>query len=68
MQLCNKLGPESLELIHMFESGVGDRRVEAAMQSLFPPVEYDLWDATPLEAILEMLWLSTRRALSEITG
>ena len=51
-QLCNRLGPESLELIHMFE---GDRRVEAAVQSLFPPVEYEFWDRSQLEPMLQML-------------
>lgn len=53
-QLCNRLGPESLELLHVFE---GDRRVEAVMQSLFPPTEYEFWDRSWLEAMVEMLRL-----------
>ena len=51
-QLCNRLGPESLQLLHVFE---GDRRVEATMQSLFPPAEYEFWDQSRLEAMLQML-------------
>ena len=53
-QLCNRLGPESLELLYVFE---GDRRVEAVMQSLFPPTEYEFWDRSRLEAMVEMLRL-----------
>lgn len=51
-QLCNRLGPESLTLIHMF---AGDRRMEAAVHSLFPPVEYEFWDRSQLEQVLQML-------------
>ena len=39
-QSCQKLKPDNLDLIFLFE---GDRRLEHAMQSYFPPAHGEFW-------------------------
>ncbi len=55
-ELCNKLGPDNLNLLYLFE---GDRKVEAVMQSLFPPFEYEFWKRSQLNDMLGMLRMMT---------
>ena len=53
-ELCQKLNPENLELIFLFE---GDRRMERAMQSIFPPANEEFWKDEDLEDFVWMLKL-----------
>jgi hypothetical protein len=53
-ELCQKLNPENLELIFLFE---GDRRLERAIQSIFPPAHGEFWEDEDLDDIIQMLKL-----------
>ena len=53
-ELCQMLNPANLELIFLFE---GDRRLERAMQSIFPPAHGEFWKDEDLEGMVRMLKL-----------
>ena len=53
-ELCQKLNPENLELIFLFE---GDRRLELCMQSIFPPAHGEFWKDEDLDDMIQMLKL-----------
>ena len=51
-QLCQKLGPENLELIYLFRGG---KDFEIVMKSLFPPLEGEFWEQVDLGGMLTLL-------------
>ena len=53
-ELCQKLGPENLDLIFLFE---GDRILESVMQSVFEPVYGEFWNDEILNDMVHMLRL-----------
>ena len=54
-ELCNRLGPENLELLYLFEGG---KQLESVLQSLFPPDCGEIWtEEENLESMVQMLKL-----------
>ena len=51
-KLCPKLNPTNLELISLFE---GAKRLEQAIQSIFPPEHGELWKEEHLADMVNML-------------
>ena len=51
-ELCNRLGPENLELIYLFHGG---KDFEAVIKSLFPPLCGEFWEQGDLESLLTLL-------------
>ena len=56
MELCGKLGSQTLNLVHVFE---GDYNLEKCIQNLFPPQCGEFWEKDDLPKIIEMLRLMT---------
>ena len=53
-EICNRLGPENLELLCLFEGG---KQVEGVLQSLFPPFCGEFWKEEDFESMVQMLKL-----------
>ena len=56
-ELCQKLDPDNLDLIFLFEE---DRRLERSIQSLFPPYAGEFWKEEDLDDMVNMLRLTSQ--------
>ena len=52
IELCGKLAPENLNLVHVFDGGLKEEQI---IQSIFPSYEFEFWKRTDLEKIVTFM-------------